>query len=115
MHSVSRLALLGTAVVPYLTLVSVDAWMHERARRVPRLEQAFHAIAGLLFLGFMGAVFFGRTTPAIVLLAAFVVCAACDEFGFHRHLSARERWIHFLSYAALALFLGAWAWTVVAA
>jgi hypothetical protein len=115
MHSISRLALLGTALAPYLALVGVDAWMHERARRVPPLEQAFHAIAAVLFAGFVGAVFFDATTLALILLGAYAVCAAGDELGFHRHLSVRERRVHFLSYAALALFLSGWAWIEAAA
>jgi hypothetical protein len=115
MHSVSRLALLAAALAPYLALVGVDAWMHERARRVPRVEQVFHAIAALLFLGFIAAVFSAATTLALILLGAFAVCAACDELGFHRHLAVRERRIHFLAYAALAVFLGTWAWIEVIA
>jgi hypothetical protein len=41
-------------------------------------------------------------------LAAYVACAAVDEFGFHRHLSPSERRVHFVSYAALALFVVIW-------
>jgi hypothetical protein len=107
--------LLGASLVPYVALVSVDAWMHERARQVPRLEQFFHAIAAVFFLGFAIAVFNDATAPALALLAAFVICTACDELGFHRHLEKRERRIHFGAYAALALFLLAWCWTAIAA
>lgn len=103
--------LLGAALMPYVALVSVDAWMHERARRVPRLEQFFHAAAAVFFLGFAVAVFHDATGPALVLLVAFVICTASDELGFHRHLEQRERRIHFGAYAALALFLLAWRWT----
>ena len=98
---------LGAALLPYLALVSVDAWMHEKARRVPRLEQFLHAAAAVLFVAFVVAVF--RDSPAaLALLASFVVCAAADEFGFHRHLAATERRVHFMSYAALALFVATW-------
>jgi len=31
-----------------------------------------------------------------------------DEVGFHRHLDARERRVHFAAYAALGLFLCVW-------
>ena len=73
----SRVILLGAALAPYLALVSVDAWMHEKARRVPRLEQLFHAAAALLFIGFVAAVFL-ESAAALPLLAAYVVCAAVD-------------------------------------
>jgi hypothetical protein len=100
--------LLGAALVPYVALVGVDTWMHERARRVPRLEQVLHYGAGTLFLAFVIAVFRDATGFALVLLPLFVAVAAWDELGFHRMLDARERRVHFVSYAALALFVGAW-------
>ena len=103
----TRVLLLGAALAPYLALVTVDAWMHEKARRVPRIEQLFHLAAALLFAGFVTAVFLD-SAAALPVLAAYVVCAAVDEFGFHRHLSASERRVHFVSYAALALFVTAW-------
>jgi hypothetical protein len=115
MTAATRLVLLGAALMPYVALVSVDAWMHERARRVPRLEQFFHAAAAVMFLGFVFAVFRGAATLALALFAVFAVCTACDELGFHRHLAARERRVHFVAYVALAVFLGAWRWTEVAA
>lgn len=103
----ARVMLLGAALAPYLALVSVDAWMHERARRVPRAEQLFHLAAALLFGGFLVAVFL-ESALALPALAGFVTCAAVDEFGFHRQLSAAERRVHFVSYAALTLFVVAW-------
>src|SRR5262245_4871241 len=103
----ARAILLGAALTPYLALVSVDTWMHEKARRVPRAEQWFHYAAGLLFAGFAAAGFL-RSSNALPLLVAFVACAAVDEIGFHRHLSPSERRVHFVSYAALVLFVGAW-------
>jgi hypothetical protein len=108
MNAATRMALLAAALVPYAALAGVDAWMHERERRVPRLEQVLHAVAALLFVGFIVAVFKAATNTALVLFAAFAVCAACDEFGFHRQLAARERWIHFAAYSALVVFVGAW-------
>src|SRR5687767_10861874 len=113
MQSASRLALLAAALVPYLALVSVDAWMHERSRRVPPLEQFLHAGAAVLFFSAVIAIFRGATTVALSLLVAFALCAASDELGFHRKLPARERWVHFIAYAALGLFLGVWRWTEV--
>lgn len=103
----ARAMLLGAALTPYLALVSVDAWMHEKARNVPRAEKFFHYAAALLFGGFAAAVFLDSGL-ALPLLAAFVFCAAVDEIGFHRHLSAAERRVHFVSYAALVLFVGTW-------
>lgn len=99
--------LLGAALAPYLALVSVDAWMHEKARSVPRVEQLFHLAAAIFFVAFLVTVFL-ESAAALPLLAAYVVCAAVDEIGFHRHLQGAERRIHFVSYAALALFVGAW-------
>jgi hypothetical protein len=103
----ARVVLLGAALAPYVALVSVDAWMHEKARSVPRAEQLFHYAAALLFGGFVVAVFV-ESAFALPLLAAFVACAAIDEIGFHRHLSPAERRVHFMSYAALALFIVVW-------
>lgn len=106
----ARALWLGTSLLPYLTLVSVDAWMHERARKVPRTEQLFHALAALTLLGFLVSVFTRAAVPALAFLAAFLVCTACDEIGFHRGLSALERRVHFAAYAALGVFLAMWRW-----
>jgi hypothetical protein len=103
----ARLMTLGAALVPYLALVSVDTWMHEKSRRVPRAEQFFHAAAAVLFIGFVVAVFLD-SRAALPLLIAFSICAASDEIGFHRHLAAAERRVHLMSYAALAIFVAAW-------
>lgn len=103
----ARVALLGAALAPYVVLVSIDAWMHERARQVPRTEQLFHAALAVSFAGFVVAVF-AESRAALALLAAFVICAACDEFGYHRHLSRSERRVHFVSYAALGAFVVVW-------
>lgn len=108
MTSATRMLLLGAALAPYVALVGFDTWMHERARRVPRLEQILHYAAGALFLGFVVAVFRDAGAIAPALLACFAAVAAWDELGFHRALDARERRVHFASYAALALFIGAW-------
>src|SRR3954466_5315988 len=91
MTTATRMLLLGAALAPYAALVGADAWMHERARRVPRFERFLHYAAGALFLGFVGAVFRGATILALTLFAAFATVAAWDELGYHRHLDARER------------------------
>jgi hypothetical protein len=103
----ARVMTLGAALAPYLALVSVDTWMHEKSRRVPRAEQFFHAAAAVLLVAFVSAVFLGLPA-ALPVLIVFAACAATDEFGFHRHLPATERRVHFMSYAALALFVVAW-------
>jgi hypothetical protein len=115
MSAATRVILLGASLIPYLALVSVDAWMHERARQVPRLEKALHTIAAVLFLGFCIAVFKDATRTALALLVAFAGCTAWDELGFHRHLDRRERRIHFAAYPAFAVFLLVWHWTETAA
>jgi hypothetical protein len=115
MTSITRLLLLCAALVPYVALVSIDAWMHERSRRVPRLEQLLHYGAAVLFLAFVAAVFRGAEGLAVALFALFAAVAAWDEIGFHRHLAARERRVHFASYAALTLFIGAWRFVGAAA
>jgi len=106
----TQLPLLGVAIVPYLVLVSIDAWMHEAERKVPRVERWLHYCAGALFLGFLVALFRDMTGPALVLFGAFALLTVWDEVVFHGLLAARERRVHFAAYAALALFLGAWGW-----
>jgi hypothetical protein len=81
--------------------------MHEKARSVPRIEQLFHLAAAIFFVAFVLTVFL-QSAAALPLLAAYAVCAAVDEIGFHRRLQGAERRIYFVSYAALALFVGAW-------
>lgn len=111
MTAATRLVLLAAALVPYAALAAVDAWMHERHRQVPRLEQALHAVAALTFLGFLVGVFRDIRTLALASLCAFAVVSAWDEFGFHAGLAARERRVHFAAYGALGLFVAAWALT----
>lgn len=112
MVSATRMLLLGVALAPYVALIGVDAWMHERARRVPRLEQFLHYTAAILFVAFVVAVFRGAPGIAAILLVVFVLVTAWDELGYHRQLDVRERRVHFASHAALALFLAAWALTL---
>jgi hypothetical protein len=101
---------LGLAFLPYAILAGVDTWMHERSRRVPRFEQALHAAAAVGLLVFLGAVVSAKTMIALCALCAFVAVASFDEFGFHAHLAARERRVHFASYIALLTFVLAWQW-----
>jgi hypothetical protein len=99
---------LGAALVPYLVLVSVDSWMHEKARRVPRLEQFFHAAAAVVVPRLRG-----RGIPRF----PGGVAAAHRLRGLRGQrrirfspspTTAAERRVHFMSYAPLAIFIVAW-------
>jgi len=103
-----RMILLGAALAPYVALAGADAWMHERERRVPRVEQVLHYTAAVAFAGFGIAAFRESTRAALALLAVFAMTTAWDELGYHRQLDRRERRLHFASFAALALFLAVW-------
>ena len=106
----TQLPVLGLALTPYLALVSIDAWMHEASRQVPRVERWLHYSAGVLFLGFLIALFRDATDLALVLFGTFAALTVWDAVGFHRNLAVRERRVHFAAYMALALFVCVWAW-----
>lgn len=99
---------LALALVPYASLALYDGWLHERARRVPRVEQWLHAGAFCSLIVFVGTAFRAQNQIALVALSIFVPIGAADEFGFHAHLAQRERRIHFASYAALGVFVFVW-------
>ncbi len=111
MTGTARMLALGIGLVPYLGAAGVDAWMHERARKVPLVEQLFHAALAIAFTAFAIFVFLRRDVPALAWLAAFVVCLVFDELGYHRGLAANERRVHIISWAALLFFIGVWFWT----
>ena len=102
---------LGLALVPYLALAGVDAWMHERGRKVPRLEQWLHAGLAIAMAAFLVAVFAARPTPAFAALGAFLALLLWDELGFHGAIARNERRVHAISWAALAVFVAVW-WLV---
>jgi hypothetical protein len=106
----TQLPVLGAALTPYLALVSVDAWMHEASRQVPRVERWLHYSAGALFLGFLIALSCNATGIAIALFAMFAALTVWDAVGFHRDLAVRERRVHLAAYLALALFVCVWGW-----
>jgi len=108
--SATQLPLLGVALAPYLVLVSIDGWMHEASRQVPRVERWLHYSAAALFLGFLVALFRDATGFALALFGAFAALTVWDEIGFHRSLAVRERRVHFAAYVALLLFVGVWGW-----
>ena len=99
---------LGIALVPYLAVASVDFWMHERGRQVPRVEQWVHVGLALTMAAFLTAVFTGSAPPALAALAVFVALLAWDELSFHKSIAASERRVHAMSWAALAGFVAAW-------
>ena len=101
---------LGLALVPYLAAAGVDAWMHERGRRVPRVEQWLHAGLAAGMAAFLAAVFAARPTVAFAALAAFLALLAWDEIGFHKAIAASERRVHVVSWFLLAGFVAAWWW-----
>lgn len=103
-----RSAWLGLALVPYLAAAGVDAWMHERGRRVPRVEQWIHAGLAATMAVFLGAVFAAAMPVAFGALAAFIALLAWDETAFHRMINREERRVHVLSWLALAIFIAAW-------
>lgn len=102
---------LGIALVPYLAVAGVDFWMHERDRKVPRVEQWLHAGLALAMAAFLAAVFAGRSPLALAALGAFLALLAWDELWFHKAIAASERRVHAVSWAALAVFVAAW-WIV---
>ena len=101
---------LGLALVPYLAAAGVDAWMHERARQVPRVEQWIHAGLALTLGTFLVAVFREVPPVAFAALAAFVALVAWDELAFHKAIARSERRVHVASWFALAGFVAAWWW-----
>ncbi len=106
-----RNAWLGLALLPYLAVAGVDAWRHERGRRVPRVEQWVHAGLATAMAVFLAAVFAAVPPAAFGALAAFALLLAWDEIAFHGSIGATERRVHAMSWLALAAFVGVW-WVV---
>ncbi len=110
MLSTSQKGLLFASLLPYLALSAYDGWLHEKARRVPRVEQVLHAALALSAAAFIYGLFFDRAWLAVSALAVFVPAACADELGFHGMLEARERRLHHVAYASFAAFVGVAAW-----
>jgi hypothetical protein len=106
-----RLLVLSVALAPYLGFVAIDAWMHEKARRVPAVEQWLHAAIALAIGAFFVAAFLGANIVAGILLLLSLPLMATDEFGFHGHLSRRERLVHLAEGFSLIVFVLVWIWT----
>jgi hypothetical protein len=105
-----RLLVLYAALVPYLGFVAVDAWMHEKARRVPRAEQWLHGGIVVTLGSFFVLAFSGANIAAGILLVLSLPMMAVDEIGFHGHLSRRERLVHLAEALSLILFVSVWLW-----
>lgn len=103
-----RTGTLLLALAPYAGCILVDGWMHERARRVPRLERALHLTAAVAVVAFLAGVFRGSDVLAWIGLGVLLPVAAWDEIGWHGTIAQRERVLHFVSYAALGAFVIAW-------
>ncbi len=95
----------GASFLPYFSLALYDGWMHEKARKVPRIEQALHAVLAISLCSFVLALIFNWPFVFKFALSSFVLASIADEFGFHRYISKRERRVHFAAWAALAFFV----------
>jgi hypothetical protein len=107
-----RLLVLSLALTPYLGFVAIDAWMHEKARHVPTVEQWLHAGIALVIGAFFVAAFLGADILAGILLLLSLPMMATDEAGFHGHLSRRERLVHLAEGLSLIVFVLMWLWTI---
>ena len=105
-----RLLVLSLALTPYIGFIAVDAWMHEKARRVPKTEQWLHGGIALAIGAFFVAAFLGANWIAGVLLVLTLPLMAVDEIGFHGHLSKRERLVHLAEGLSLIIFVTVWLW-----
>lgn len=91
--------------LPYLVLSGYDGWLHEKARRVPRTEQALHALLFACVVALMVGLFRQHAQLAWSAIAVFAAAALADELSFHGHLHQRERRLHHVAYAFFAGFL----------
>ena len=93
------------SLAPYLCLALYDSWLHERSRRVPLMEQAFHGAALVCLLSLMAGLFLDHPPLVIPATLGFGIAAIVDEVGFHGALARRERLLHFAAYACFAGFV----------
>jgi len=107
-RAMSRNLILAMAYAPYLGCAAWDGWLHERARRVPRIEQALHAGLAVAMIVFVWAVFTARASTALVALGTFVVMHLWDAFGYHAGIAPRERRVHAYANVALIAFVAVW-------
>ncbi len=105
MPTAGQKILLVASLLPYLSLALYDGWLHEKTRRVPRVEQTLHGTLFVTGTAFVFGVFTVRMWLALPALAVFACAALADEWGFHAPLEARERRLHHIAYACFAGFI----------
>jgi hypothetical protein len=93
------------SMAPYLCVTLYDTWLHERARRVPAAEQAFHGMVFVSLVLLMTGLFLDRQRLVLPAVAGFAFACFVDELGFHGGLPRRERGLHFAAYACFAGFI----------
>ena len=77
-----RLLVLSVALAPYLGFIAIDAWMHEKARRVPTVEQWLHGGIALAIGSFFLMAFLGADTIAGILLVVTRAKGLRDHFAY---------------------------------
>jgi len=98
--------ILAFALVPYLIAALYDGWLHEKARRVPKVEQALHATIAVSLLVLLPSLFNGHPIAARISLCCFLLAAFVDEWRYHGPLETRERRLHFVAYGCFLAFVG---------
>jgi hypothetical protein len=91
--------------LPYLSLAAYDGWLHEKARKVPKVEQGFHALLALSLVALLWSLFSSQSEFALISLGVFATAAIVDELGFHQQLARHERRLHHLAYGCFSLFI----------
>jgi hypothetical protein len=102
--------ILVAVLTPYACLGLYDGYLHDRARKVPKLEQLAHAVLGICMALFLFGVFRQHAILAAIALTVFICVYAVDEFVFHQGIGAHERMVHAAAMSALALFVLTWRW-----
>lgn len=97
---------------PYLGLVLIDGWIHEKYRRVPMLELGIHIGIFISVSSFILFAFLGETTLCGIAILIAIPLLAVDEFKFHGGISVIERRIHYAADLSLFGFTLLWAVTV---
>lgn len=100
------------AAVPYLVIAGYDFWLHETDRQVPRAERLFHGVTIAGVAAFLISASFGWNVLATLAVIVLLFSATVDELKFHADLDPREKRLHFVGGAALALCIGVWLWTI---
>lgn len=100
------------SIIPYLSVMVYDIWMHIHHRKVPQKEQVAHTIA-FIFLGlFIFTSIFSLNHIAWMALICAVPILLYDELGFHKALSKHERKIHNIAGICLMGFISVWILTI---